>query len=433
MAMALPDGVPHKERPAGLSTERWSSCGLARSELAMKSDKTKLRLRGHVSPCRRSFKFSDSMGPDGGGGSSPRALPRAVVCVPGSPRGSASYQGVSAGKLMELFRRDCSSVSWPHRRGSGESLASLEPSGFTRSVSPSFLRDSGNLGRGGLSRSGGGILSPRLGSETGAQAKPLDLAALAATVAAAAEKMAEVDVLAIGGVGPDGSTRALSPRVRESHWVEGLSPRTAERGGSRFFPCHLASPRSRGGSPPGSPRGQLVSPRGSSGYRSARITMVPSSEQPKRSPRSSPRGSLRVQGSDQTGQALGSGQLPAWAAARHAQQATSSSNGEISKIKSAQAAMHVSNSNNSSAQPRTSNSSFTNHMSSGKAVKNFEKSTPTVANTSSAPETARTSQASRLQELREKLESKLRSAEEGIHADLKLLDQRLADSRRRYD
>ncbi|CAE8735981.1 unnamed protein product [Polarella glacialis] len=426
--MALPDGVPHNPRPAGLSTDRWSSCGLARSELAMKSDKTRLRLRGHVSPCRRSFKFSDSMGPDGGGGSSPRASPRAVVPVPGSPRGAASYRGVSAGKLMELSRRDCSSVSWPHRRGSDESLASLEPSGFTRSVSPSFLRDSGNFGRGGLSKSGRGILSLRLGSESGAQAEPLDLAALAATVAAAAEKVAEVDVLAIGGLGPDGSTRALSPRVRESHWVEGLSPRTAERGGSRLFPCHLASPRSRGGSPPGSPRGQSLSPRGSSGYRSARIAMMPSAEQPKRSPRSSPRGSLRVEGSDQTGQAQGSGQLPAWAAARHAQQAASSSNAKISKTKSAQAATLESNSNNSSAQPRTSNSSLTKHTGSGKAVKNFEKSTPSVA-----PETARTSQASRLQELREKLESKLRSAEEGIHADLKLLDQRLAAPRRRYD
>jgi len=176
--------------------------------------------------------------------------------VPGFARGSSPLRGLKAGELMSAMRESERSQSeeqmtmaWPFQRGRED----FSPRGplfapharSARSASP-------------FARSRHGSHSVNSGREGDRQ----NMAVLAATAAAQAEEEAEVDVLFMGGVGRDGNTRPLSPRVRDSQWLDGLSPRLAERGGSRLFPTHLAMPKDRPSPSKGSakPGGVFVAP-----------------------------------------------------------------------------------------------------------------------------------------------------------------------------
>jgi len=348
-------------------------------------------------------------------------------------------------------------MTWPHRRGSEDSIRSIpqarigSPVASHRSVSPSRLRRPGSTAS---SESTAGVSSRH------------DMSALAATAAAAAENEAEVDVLELGGVGRDGSTRPLSPRVRDSHWLDGLSPRMAERGGSRLFPTHLTTPHSMGGgSVPGSPRlspratpvaavsqgprsprqsskedsevrGQGPrSPRQSSkedsevrgqGPRSPRQSSKEDPERQKRPPRAKERSKERREGTVETvaltspsaspedsPQAAQSGdtrpRLPSWAApnAGRPDPPARSGNDDRSETGKWQQAAWATPLNPAVEAPTASQDN--------------------VEVASSAPSSRA---ASRLQELRAQLENSLRVAEQGLHADLRLLDQRLSAARR---
>ncbi|CAE7872154.1 TU20 [Symbiodinium microadriaticum] len=175
---------------------------------------------------------------------------------------SATQDGLRAGELMSAVRETerseqslrsdqsaaMAAMAWPFQRGRDELIHGASP--FTaRSTSPfRSKRESRFSGNSGNHVDHGDKQS---------------LVVLAATAAAAAEEEAEVDVLRLGGVGRDGHTRPLSPRVRDSHWLDGLSPRIAERGGSRLFPTHLAMPKDRPSPSTGSakPGGAYTSPR----------------------------------------------------------------------------------------------------------------------------------------------------------------------------
>jgi len=320
-------------------------------------------------------------------------------------------------------------MTWPHKRGPDDSYRLLpraqvgSPVASHRSVSPSRLRRPG---------------SAASSDSTAAVSSRHDMAALAATAAAAAEHEAEVDVLELGGVGRDGSTRPLSPRVRDSHWLDGLSPRMAERGGSRLFPTHLTTPHAMGGgSVPGSPR---LSPRSTpvaavsgQGPRSPRQSSKekPSedSERQKRSPRAKERSKERREGTVETvaltspsaspedsPHAEQSGdtrpQLPSWAApnAGRPDPPARSGNDDRSETGKWQQAAWATPLTSAAEAPTASTASQDN-----------------VEVASSAPSSRA---ASRLQELRAQLENSLRVAEQGLHADLRLLDQRLSAARR---
>ncbi|CAJ1426332.1 unnamed protein product [Effrenium voratum] len=220
---------------AGVSSLHSASGSMARAEMALNQDKSRLQLRSASPEKGRSFKFSaHSVSETSCGAYSPRS----AAPVPGSTRASSPLRGLRAGEIMRVMRdrspgSEGGSLAWPHQRGEN-------PPQFPRSEVPTSR--------------GSPKASPRTGGGSPAnfQDEAQRLAAMAMAAAARAEDEAEVDVLHVGGVGRDGSTRPLSPRVRDSPWLDGLSPRTAERGGSRLFPTHLAS-----ASPVKSPGGKL--------------------------------------------------------------------------------------------------------------------------------------------------------------------------------
>lgn len=246
---------------AGVTSQHASSGSPVRAEIALNQDKSRLQLRRHASPGKeRSFKFSDCAVSE----NSPTNAysPRSAAIVPGFSRGSSPLRGLRAGELMSAVRETerseqslrsdqsaaMAAMAWPFQRGRDELIHGASP--FTaRSTSPfRSKRESRFSGNSGNHVDHGDKQS---------------LVVLAATAAAAAEEEAEVDVLRLGGVGRDGHTRPLSPRVRDSHWLDGLSPRIAERGGSRLFPTHLAMPKDRPSPSTGSakPGGAYTSPR----------------------------------------------------------------------------------------------------------------------------------------------------------------------------
>ncbi|CAK9019497.1 unnamed protein product [Durusdinium trenchii] len=218
---------------------------MARAEMALNQDKNRLQLRRRSgSPEHsRSFKFTACAVSENLSGT---LSPRSSAIVPGRRAGSPVLRGLKVGEIMSVLRdrsppREGESMAWPHRRGD-ESLilASAAYPRRSRSASP----------------------PPRVRPGPG----PDDEARLAAMFAAvSAEEEAEVDILKLGGVNPDGRTRPLSPRVPGSDWQEGLSTRMAERGGSRLFPTHLAksAPASASRAPAGMKPGGVFVPGGS--------------------------------------------------------------------------------------------------------------------------------------------------------------------------
>lgn len=213
--------------------------------MALNQDKNRLQLRRRSgSPEHsRSFKFTACAVSENLSGT---LSPRSSAIVPGRRAGSPVLRGLKVGEIMSVLRdrsppREGESMAWPHRRGD-ESLilASAAYPRRSRSASP----------------------PPRVRPGPG----PDDEARLAAMFAAvSAEEEAEVDILKLGGVNPDGRTRPLSPRVPGSDWQEGLSTRMAERGGSRLFPTHLAksAPASASRAPAGMKPGGVFVPGGS--------------------------------------------------------------------------------------------------------------------------------------------------------------------------
>ncbi|CAE7683664.1 unnamed protein product [Symbiodinium sp. CCMP2456] len=244
---------------AGVTSQHASSGSPVRAEIALNQDKSRLQLRRHASPGKeRSFKFSDCAVSE----NSPTNAysPRSAAIVPGFSRGSSPLRGLRAGELMSAVREterseqslrsddQRAAMAWPFQRGRDELIHGRASPFTARSASPFRSRR-----------------ESRFSGNSGNHVEHGDKQSLviAATAAAAAEEEAEVDVLRLGGVGRDGHTRPLSPRVRDSHWLDGLSPRIAERGGSRLFPTHLAMPKDRPSPSTGSakPGGAYTSPR----------------------------------------------------------------------------------------------------------------------------------------------------------------------------
>eukprot|EP00913_Durusdinium_trenchii_P002880 g2667.t1 len=260
-------------RHAGVSSHYPASCSMARAEMALNQDKNRLQLRRRSgSPEHsRSFKFTACAVSENLSGT---LSPRSSAIVPGRRAGSPVLRGLKVGEIMSVLRdrsppREGESMAWPHRRGD-ESLilASAAYPRRSRSASP----------------------PPRVRPGPG----PDDEARLAAMFAAvSAEEEAEVDILKLGGVNPDGRTRPLSPRVPGSDWQEGLSTRMAERGGSRLFPTHLAksAPASASRAPAGMKPGGVFVPGGSPKAK-AKAPQAPSlaAEAPSRIARVKPQG-----------------------------------------------------------------------------------------------------------------------------------------------
>lgn len=209
-------------------TSHFPACGWARAELALNQDKSRLQLRRSGSPVNqaRSFKFTACAVSDAPGALSPRS----AAIVPGRRSNSPVLRGLKVGEIISVLRERSpdggsapgasESMAWPHRRGDENLIAAT---GF-------------QLGR--LERRARSASPPR-----GRARENMEEARMVAMFAAVStEQEVEVDVLNLGASvgGRDGRTRPLSPRVRESDWLDGLSSRMAERGGSRLFPTHLA-------------------------------------------------------------------------------------------------------------------------------------------------------------------------------------------------
>lgn len=213
-------------------TSRFAANGrsMARAEMALNQDKSRLQLRrrSHSPEQERAFKFtacavSENLS------QSPRA-------ASGRRPSSPVMRGLKVGEIMSALRDRSpvterpDSMAWPHRRG--------EDVGYrSRSASPRGAR-------------------PGPGEE-------VRMAAMFAAVSTEEEASESQRFLIIfgrfsmileyfgwfwvenggGGAGerPSGpwfcgvsraeGARALSPRVRDSPWLDGLSARTAERGG----------------------------------------------------------------------------------------------------------------------------------------------------------------------------------------------------------
>mmetsp|Transcript_16773 Transcript_16773/g.28617 ORF Transcript_16773/g.28617 Transcript_16773/m.28617 type:complete len:375 (+) Transcript_16773:54-1178(+) len=250
-------------------TSHFPACGWARAELALNQDKSRLQLRRSGSPVNqaRSFKFTACAVSDAPGALSPRS----AAIVPGRRSNSPVLRGLKVGEIISVLRERSpdggsapgasESMVWPHRRGDENLIAA---SGF-------------QLGR--LERRARSASPPR-----GRARENMEEARMVAMFAAVStEQEVEVDVLNLGASvgGRDGRTRPLSPRVRESDWLDGLSSRMAERGGSRLFPTHLAkSAKVTGGSKAG---GAFVV---SGGPKAAEVT---GSSGKQRSPKTAPK------------------------------------------------------------------------------------------------------------------------------------------------
>lgn len=497
--------------PGAAGVSSFVSGSLARSEMALNAAKTRLSLRAGCSN-QRSFRFSDTVGPDGhaSGLVSPRMLSHSVAAVPGSPRSpSPSLRGLPAGKLMESVRTEgmsgrlsldgsvkSLSMAWPHRRGTDDSLTtSRHRLKGSRSISPPRSRILGRTVSG--SNWLAGTSSLLAFSDDGnapatqidpAEAKKQELIHLATSVASAAEQKAQVDVLCLNGVGPNGCTRALSPRVRQSHWIDGLSPRRAERGGARLFPCHLATPHvqsssSRGstrtvGSPPIPEVKERTStvpatqPSGqeSAGGRSPRTSKAAAStagptEGTAAARRRSPKASVKR---TETG-----ANVPTWAAPRRAEAKTAtppiafaetqvakpivttldetaktvhqafeaSAKEVVSKLGTGAVSSSASTASGS-LHSNTSRISSSNSSQGDAPITQLSPPLePVPVDVSTAVRSSdvtlaglggasNTRAASRLSQLRSKLESTLRAAEQGLQSDLQFLDERFSSTRR---
>lgn len=222
---------PNHQGYAGV-TSHFPASGWARAELALNQDKSRLQLRRSGSPVNqaRSFKFTACAVSDAPGALSPRS----AAIVPGRRSNSPVLRGLKVGEIISVLRDRSpdgsaatqtpgasESMVWPHRRGDENLIAA---SGF-------------QLGR--LERRARSASPPARGRARGDMEEARMVAMFAAV---STEQEVEVDVLNLGASvgGRDGRTRPLSPRVRESDWLDGLSSRMAERGGSRLFPTHLA-------------------------------------------------------------------------------------------------------------------------------------------------------------------------------------------------
>lgn len=217
---------PNRQGYAGV-TSQFPASGWARAELALNQDKSRLQLRRSGSPVNqaRSFKFTACAVSDAPGALSPRS----AAIVPGRRSTSPVLRGLKVGEIISVLRDRSpdgsgpgasESMVWPHRRGDENMIAA---NGF-------------QLGR--VERRARSASPPARGRRGDMEEARM----VAMFAAVSTEQEVEVDVLNLGASvgGRDGRTRPLSPRVRESDWLDGLSSRMPERGGSRLFPTHLA-------------------------------------------------------------------------------------------------------------------------------------------------------------------------------------------------
>lgn len=223
--------LAHRNGYAGVTSHFAASGSIARAELAMNQDKNRLQLRRSGSPVNqaRSFKFTACAVSD-----LSTLSPRSAAIVPGRRSVSPVLRGLKVGEIMSVLRdrspieeRGGESLGWPHRRGDETIPSTFNGFQWNRSA---------------RARSA----SPPRGRKSGPEEEGR-LVALFAAVSAEQEVEAAV-------VHKTSSPKIpLSPRVRESDWLEGLSSRRPERGGSRLFPTHLAksTPAPTGGSKPG--------------------------------------------------------------------------------------------------------------------------------------------------------------------------------------
>lgn len=267
---------------AGLSSSPPFGGSLALRELQVQVDKQRLSLRSD-SPTKRSFRFGC---PDAVG--SRRAAPGSTSQVPGSPRSvsprggrsvispgegrpgdispgrstSVSVRGMPAGKLVETFRTGAAQVlSWPHQRGAhlaDAGLRSSSPSKCTRLMLRTPREDAGELDSDsswlacspGAAAMEKAALGPRLPTDGQQAERPLsnvEAASLAAAAASEAEAALDRRCDEVAARSPS------APNYGDNPWRVGLSPRTAERGATRLFPCHLMTPHATGGVVPPPP------------------------------------------------------------------------------------------------------------------------------------------------------------------------------------
>eukprot|EP00435_Cladocopium_sp_Y103_P045798 s1363_g13.t1 len=223
---AMAGDFPNRQGYAGV-TSQFPASGWARAELALNQDKSRLQLRRSGSPVNqaRSFKFTACAVSDAPGALSPRS----AAIVPGRRSTSPVLRGLKVGEIISVLRDRSpdgsgpgasESMVWPHRRGDENMIAA---NGF-------------QLGR--VERRARSASPPARGRRGDMEEARM----VAMFAAVSTEQEVEVDVLNLGASvgGRDGRTRPLSPRVRESDWLDGLSSRMPERGGSRLFPTHLA-------------------------------------------------------------------------------------------------------------------------------------------------------------------------------------------------
>lgn len=269
---------------AGLGSRRQDCGGFASNELRVTSDRSRLSLRGPASPHARSFRFNSK----GASGCGTRVEPGTTTAVPGSPRATSpcrrgsleqrfseggvqrrSLRGMPAGKLVESMRTG-QAITWPYSSagsrasrifGGGAARASVSqascsgtgtPLASPWTLSPRSPRTGVSVGACGadpcFQGSGEGPSSPRFPwpvSTTGPPPRDDDGLApritaaevVALATAAGVEAEAEADRYS-----DDGPAPPRSPLYIENPWRVGLTPRIAEHGAKRLFPCHLVKP-----------------------------------------------------------------------------------------------------------------------------------------------------------------------------------------------
>lgn len=374
------------------------------SEAAMSIDKRRVGPRLH--PSTKAKYFDSVKAHEHPAGESPSS-PRSVVSTLGSPRGTSRYRGISAGKLMASMKydvgRDLGSaesrrearMSWPHQRGSVDSFGSMrQKSTVSPLVSPRSARDASPLGF--LHD----VPSDHIvwGTSTSSSWKPEAASRLSQAPYNAAASSPAIAINAANNPGPDGRAQQLSARGRDSPWSER---------GSRMFPVHLAAPRARSSSPELS-RGAGKNAR------------YPKDQSTKIIPK-------QVLPGQQGGKAS------------HSAGSTASLNKAI-KTKAELAKKTENGSDFSRSAARVATPSATSTSSGNKADAASRgilqtRSSPGAPQSRQAPSSTNdaaavgSSRAARLQELRSKLEKSLKAAENGLHKDLEILDQRLGATR----
>lgn len=409
-----------QDAAAGLGSLLSDMSSLMQAEMALNIDKKRVSPRVHAN---MKVKYLDCVktteNPAGDSASSPRS----VASTLGSPRGTSNFRGISAGKLVASMRYDVgrtlgspqsrreNRISWPHRRGSVDAFASMQQKSIVSPmVSPRSARDNSPIGFLHDAPSNHIVW----GTSSSSSWKTCKSAASSAPIAVNVANTLE----------SDGKARQLFARRRDNAWAERSS---------RLFPAHLATPRPRSNSPtPAMSQHLMSSNNASTRARSNGPELRRETGKNARYQKGEIEQSKKMilkqvllpaqQGGIASNSARSTASLSK-AAKTDAERAKQTDSGTNFKSSARLATLAA-----TSTRPTSTLSSNKADFASRDRLQRLSPD-KTWASTDAVSNSGSSSRASRLQDLRSKLEKSLEAAEDTLHKDLEFLDQRLGVAR----